>query len=92
MYHESVVRLRSMLAGYAFLDVTSAFRWRNSVRHGMPRNLSNRTRTNLSDEAVQVFVGWTFDTQVLLADVVNSFIVDHESTVRVLQSGMRSQN
>ena len=47
---------------------------------------------NLANQPVQVGVGWPFDVQVTTADVVDGLIVDHESTVRVLQGGMGGQD
>jgi len=46
----------------------------------------------LSDQSVQVGVGWSFDVQVTTADIVDGFVVDHESTVGVLQGGMCGQD
>ena len=40
---------------------------------------------DLTDETVQVGVGWPLDVQVATADVIDGFIVDHEGAVRVLQ-------
>ena len=34
---------------------------------------------------IQVGVGGVLDIEVVMADVVNSFIIDHKCTVRVLQ-------
>jgi len=47
---------------------------------------------NLSDQPVQVGVGWSFNVQVSSTDVVDGFVVNHESTVGVLQSGVGGQN
>merc|ERR550534_3268431 len=47
---------------------------------------------DLSDQSVEVGVGWSFDVQVTSADIVDGFVVDHESTVRVLQGGMGGQD
>jgi len=43
---------------------------------------------DLSDQPVQVGVGWSFDVQVSSADIVDGFVINHESAVGVLQSGM----
>lgn len=40
---------------------------------------------NLSDETIQVGVGWALNVEITAADVIDGFIVDHESTVRVLK-------
>ena len=47
---------------------------------------------DLSNESVQVGVGRSLDVQVTSADIVDSLIVYHEGTVRVLQGGMGSQD
>jgi len=47
---------------------------------------------DLSDEPVQIGVGWPLDVEVPAADVVDGLIVDHESAVRVLQSGVGGQD
>ena len=43
---------------------------------------------DLTDQPVQVGVGWSLDVQVPSADVVDGFVVNHESTIGVLQGGM----
>ena len=43
---------------------------------------------DLSDEPVEVGVGWSLNVQVSSADVVDSLIVDHEGTVGVLEGGV----
>ena len=47
---------------------------------------------NLSDQSVQVGVGWPLNVQVSAANVVDGLVVDHESTVRVLEGGVSGQN
>ena len=49
-------------------------------------------RDNLSNKAVQVGVGWPFNVEVSAANVVNGFVVDHESTIGVFKGGVGSQN
>ena len=49
-------------------------------------------RDDLADQTVQIGVGGTLNVQIATADVVDGFIVDHESAVRVLQSGVGGQN
>jgi len=41
---------------------------------------------------VEAGKAWGGDSQVLLADVVDSLIVDHKRTVRVLKGGMGGQD
>jgi hypothetical protein len=45
-------------------------------------------RHNLTNQTVQVGVGWALNVKVPAADVIDGFIVDHEGTVRVLKSGV----
>ena len=47
---------------------------------------------DLSDQRVQIGVGWSFDVQTSSANVVHSFVVNHESTVGVFQSGMGGED
>ena len=47
-----------------------------SVEHGLGRHFDT-----LSDESVQVLVVWSLNSKVSSADVVDSFVVDHEGAV-----------
>jgi len=47
---------------------------------------------DLCDDSVQVGVGWSFDVQVSSANIVHSFVIDHESAIGVFQSGMGGQD
>ena len=47
---------------------------------------------DLSDETIQVGVGWSFDVEVATADVVDGLVVDHEGAIRMLQGGMGGQD
>jgi len=49
-------------------------------------------RYDLSDEPVQVGETWRCNVQVLFADIVNSFVINHERTVGVLERGMCGQD
>ena len=53
---------------------------------------SSDGRDDLTNESVQVSVGGSFDVQVSTTNVVNGFVVNHESTVRVLKCGVGSQD
>jgi hypothetical protein len=46
----------------------------------------------LSNEAVQVLIVGTLDSEVAAADVVDSLVVDHEAAIGVLQRGVSSQD
>ena len=56
-----------------------------------PQRGSDRTN-DLSDQSVQVGVGWSFNVQVASADIVDGFIVYHEGAVGVFQGGMGCQD
>ena len=45
---------------------------------------SSEGRDNLSDESVQVCVGGSLDVELSSADVVDGFVVEHDSDVGVL--------
>lgn len=53
---------------------------------------SSDGRHNLSDKTVKVVIARTLDTEVAAADIVDSFVVDHEAAVGVLQGGVCSKN
>ena len=46
----------------------------------------------LRDDAVEVSVAGTFNVKVTSADVVDGLIIDHEGTVRMLQSSVGGQD
>jgi len=46
----------------------------------------------LTNQSVQVGVGWSFDIQVTSADIIDGFVVNHESTVRVFQGGVSGED
>ena len=47
---------------------------------------------NLTNKPVQVGVGWSLNVKVSSADIINSFVVNHEGAVRVFQGSMSGQN
>ena len=47
---------------------------------------------DLTDEPVEVGVGWSLDVEVPSADVVDGLVVDHEGAVGVLQGGVGGQD
>ena len=49
-------------------------------------------RDNLSDQSVQVDVSESFNIQISSADIVDSFVIEHESTVGMFQGGVGCQN
>merc|ERR1711899_682908 len=47
---------------------------------------------DLTDQTVQVGVRWTVNVEIATTDVIDSLVINHEGTVRVLQGGMGGQN
>ena len=47
---------------------------------------------DLSDESVQVGVGWSFDIELSSADIVDGFVVEHDSDISVFQEGVSGQD
>merc|ERR1712157_16255 len=53
---------------------------------------SGDRRDNLSDQSVQVGVSGSFNIQISSADIIDSFVIDHKSNIRVFQSGVGGQD
>ncbi|KAF4526367.1 hypothetical protein B566_EDAN014105 [Ephemera danica] len=49
---------------------------------------SGDARDNLANKTVQVGVGGTLNVEITAADIVDGFVVNHESAVRVLEGGV----
>merc|ERR1712070_912466 len=47
---------------------------------------------NLSDESVQVGVGWSLDIEVSSADIINGFVIDHDGDISVLEEGVSGED
>jgi len=47
---------------------------------------------DLTDETIEIRVSGTVDVQVAAANIVNGFVVDHESTVGMLEGGVSGEN
>jgi hypothetical protein len=47
---------------------------------------------NLGDKSVKVGVGWSFNIKVSSADIVDSFIVQHNGDIGVLKKGVGGKN
>jgi len=47
---------------------------------------------DLSDESVQVGVGWSLDIEVSSADIVNGLIVEHDGDIGVLEKGVGGED
>jgi hypothetical protein len=53
---------------------------------------SSQRRDDLSDQTVQVGVGWAFNVKRFSADVVDGFVVNHDSNISVLQKRVSGEN
>jgi len=49
-------------------------------------------RNGLGDQSVQVGVGWSLDIELSSADIIDSFVVQHDSDISVLQERVGGQN
>ena len=47
---------------------------------------------NLTNQTIQVGVGWSLNVQITAADVVDSLVVHHEGAIGVLQGGVGGQD
>ena len=47
---------------------------------------------NLGNESVQVGVGGSFNIQVSSADIVDSFVIEHDCDISVLQEGVSGEH
>jgi hypothetical protein len=45
-------------------------------------------RDNLGNESVQVGVGWSFNVKISSADIVDGFVIKHNSDISVLKEGV----
>lgn len=54
--------------------------------------IPQRNRHTLGNQTVEVLVVGTLNAEVAAADVVDGLVVDHETAVRVLQSGVGGQD
>ena len=49
-------------------------------------------RDNLTNQTIQIGVSWPFNIQITTTDIVNSLVVNHESTIGMIQGGVGSQD
>jgi hypothetical protein len=53
---------------------------------------SGKGGDNLGNESVQVGVGWSLDIEISSADIINGFVINHNSNIGVLKEGMSGQD
>jgi hypothetical protein len=53
---------------------------------------SSERGDNLSDESVQVGVGWSLNIEVSSADIINGFVIDHDGNIGVLEEGVSGED
>ena len=49
-------------------------------------------RDNLGNKSVKIGVGWSLDIEVSSADIINGFVIDHDSNIGVLEEGVSSKD
>ena len=47
---------------------------------------------NLCNESVQVGVGWSLDIKVSSADIIDSFIIKHDSNISMFEEGVSGKD
>ena len=63
-----------------------------NVQGSLETERSSQRRNNLGNEPVEVVVGRALDAEGVSADVVDGFVVQHESDISVLQKGVGGQD
>jgi len=53
---------------------------------------SGKGGDNLGNKSVKVGVGWSLDIEVSSADIINGFVINHNSNVGVLKEGMSGED
>jgi len=53
---------------------------------------SSQRGDNLSNESVQVGVGWSLDIEVSSADIVDGFVIEHDGNIGVLKEGVGGEH
>ena len=53
---------------------------------------SGKGGDNLGNESVQVGVGWSLDIEVSSADIINGFVINHNSDIGVLKEGVGGEH
>ena len=51
-----------------------------------------RAKSTLCNQAIQVLIVGSLDAQVATANVIDGFVVDHETAIRVLESRVSGQD
>merc|ERR1719317_1394491 len=63
-----------------------------NVQSSIKSKGSSDGRDNLANHAVEIRIRWSFNIQIPAADIINSLIINHESTIRMLKGSMGGQN
>jgi len=45
-------------------------------------------RDNLSNESVQVGIGWSFNIEISSADIVDGFVIEHNGNIGMFEEGV----
>jgi hypothetical protein len=63
-----------------------------NVQSSVESEGSSEGRDNLSNKSVQVSVSGSFDVQLSSADIVDSFVIKHDSDISVFKKGVGGKN
>ena len=47
---------------------------------------------NLTNQTIQIGISWPLNIQITTANIVNGLVVNHESTIGMIQSGVGGQD
>ena len=53
---------------------------------------SSNGRDDLTNQTIQIGVSWPLNIQITTANIVNGLVVNHESTIGMIQSGVGGQD
>ncbi len=62
------------------------------VKSTIKSETCGQRRDNLSDKSVQVSVSWLLDVKISSADVINCFVIQHNSNVGMLEKRVGTQD
>merc|ERR1719499_237732 len=63
-----------------------------NIQSSIKSERSSDGRDNLANHAVEIRVRRSLDVQIPATDVINCLVIDHESTIRMLKSGVGCQD
>ena len=55
------------------------------VKDTIESEVGSQGRNNLGNESVQVGVGWSLNIEISSTDIINGFVIDHDSDISMLE-------